>query len=672
MAYKKWIVASPDKQKAAELAEMCDTDPFLTLIASSRGYDTPEELEMFFSDEPILASPYELPNVALAAEAINSAIEQNKKIVVFGDYDCDGVTSTALFYSYLKKRGAAVSYYLPDRFSDGYGMNNNAIDHLKSEGVELIITVDNGISAAAEVEYAKSLGIDTVVTDHHLPPEKLPAALAVVDPHIEGSGCLFKDISGVMVAFKVICATEGKEPEELIDDYGDLVAIGLVADVMPLVNENRCMVKAGLRVINNTTKMGLIALLNSAGIGRGDVTASKIAFGIAPRINAAGRMASPDTALELLLCEDFKKANELAAKLEEYNKERHILESGIYATAEKIIEENAYNHNRIIVVAGENWHHGVLGIVAAKLTERYGRPTILLSVEDGVASGSGRSIKGFSLFDALKNVEDLFIKYGGHQNAAGVTLAEENIDILRQRLNEYADGMDRVVPVLELDCKLNISAVSLDLAEALAELEPCGQGNAVPLFGLYNLEIVRINELCGGKHTKLILSREGKSIQVMFFCIPTASFPFVEGDVVDIAANISVNEYNGSRNVTVKAVNIRKSGVGANEDSFFNEVALYDDLKCGKVREYPAVTRNEIGVVYRAITENVANQAIIQRFIGCIGFFKTKVAVDILLELGLIEMRRIDYVKCLNVVQGKKANLEDSKILKKLGGGIIG
>lgn len=672
MAYKKWIVASSDRQKAAELAEMCDTDPFLTLIASSRGYDTPEELEMFFSDEPVLASPYELPDVAKAAEVINNAIRDNKKMVVFGDYDCDGITSTALFYSYLKRRGADVSYYLPDRFSDGYGMNNNAIDTLKAKGIELIITVDNGISAAAEVEYAKSLGIDTVVTDHHLPPELLPKASAVVDPHIEGSACLFKDISGVMVAYKVICAIEGVEPEELIDDYGDLVAIGLVADVMPLVDENRSMVRAGLRVINNTKKMGLIALLNSAGIGRGDVTAAKIAFGIAPRINAAGRMASPDTALELLLCDDFNRANELATKLEEYNRERHISESEIYVEAEKIIEENKYNHQRIIVVSGENWHHGVLGIVAAKITERYGKPTILLSVEDGVASGSGRSIKGFSLFDALKNVEDLFIKYGGHQNAAGVTLSEENICILRERLNAYAETMERVVPVLELDCKLNISAVSLDLAEALTELEPCGQGNATPLFGLYNLEIVRINELCGGKHTKLILSREGKSIQVMFFGIPTESFPFVVGDVVDIAANISVNEYNGSRNVTVRAVNIRKSGVGADEDSFFNEVALYDDLKCGKKREYPAVTRNDIGIVYRSINGDTANQFVVQRFIGCLGFFKTNVAIDVLIELGLVELKRINYVKCLRTVPGKKANLEDSEILKKLGGDIIG
>lgn len=672
MAYKKWIVASPDKQKAAELAEMCDTDPFLTLIASSRGYDTPEELEMFFSEEPVLASPYELPDVEKAAKAINEAIESNKKIVVFGDYDSDGITSTALFYSYLKKRGAEVSYYLPDRFSDGYGMNNNAIDTLKAKGIELIITVDNGISAAAEVEYAKSLGIDTVVTDHHLPPEVLPKALAVVDPHIEGSACLFKEISGVMVAFKVVCAIEGKEPEEMIYEYGDLVAIGLVADVMPLIDENRCMVKAGLRVINNTKKMGLIALLNSAGIGRGDVTAGKIAFGIAPRINAAGRMASPDTALELLLCEDFNKANELAAKLEEYNRERHVLESEIYVAAEKMIEDNGYNHNRVIVVSGKNWHHGVLGIVAARLTERYGKPTVLLSVEEGIASGSGRSIKGFSLFDALKNSEDLFIKYGGHQNAAGVTLKEENIDTLRKCLNDYAEGMERVVPVLELDCKLNISAVSLDLAEALAELEPCGQGNATPLFGLYNLEIIRINELCGGKHTKLILSREGKSIQVMFFCIPTQSFPFVVGDVVDIAANISVNEYNGTRNVTVKAVNIRKSGVGADEDSFFNEVALYDDLKCGKIREYPLVSRNDIGIVYRSIVGNVANQLIVQRFIGCLGFFKTNVAIDVLFELGLIEKKRIDYVKCLSVVPGKKANLENSEILKKIGGDIVG
>lgn len=670
MAYKKWLVAAADKNKAASLAETCDTDPFLTLIALSRGYDTPEELEMFFSPEPILSSPYELPDIAKAAEAINGAIERGKKIAIFGDYDCDGITSTALFYSYLKKRNADVIYYLPDRFSDGYGMNSAAIDALKEKGVELIITVDNGIAAVEEVEYAKSVGIETIVTDHHLPSEKLPDALAVVDPHLKSSGCEFPDISGVMVAFKVVCALENCEPEELLSEYADLLAIGLVADVMPLKDENRCAVKEGIKAINNTKKMGLIALLNSASIGRGEVNAGRVAFGIAPRLNAVGRMSSPIPALELLLCDDFGKANELAALIEEQNRQRHTEEHGVYCEAVELIEKNGYNYHSVMVVSGDNWHHGVLGIAAARLTERYGKPTILLSLEDGIASGSGRSLEGFSLYDALKHSEDLLIKFGGHKQAAGVTLSAENVDLLREALNEYAKTLPPVIPTLKLDCKLNISAVTLDLAEALEDLEPYGMGNPSPVFGLYNLEITRISELSGGKHTKLILSKGGSSIQVMLFSVPTASFPFVMGDMVDVAVTLSVNEYGGNRNVTVRATAIRKSGV--DEDKFFSELRLYDAFRCGERLEFPTVTRSEIGNIYRAIEGTVSEQLIIQRFIGNLGFFKTSVAIDILEELGLITGKKTDNVKYLKQVPDKKANLENSDILKRLGGGING
>ncbi len=670
MAYKKWLVAATDKSKAAYFSEMCDTDPFLTLIALSRGYDTPEELEMFFSPEPILSSPYDLPDMVKAVEVINGAIESNKKIAVFGDYDCDGITSTALLYSYLKKRNADVIYYLPDRFSDGYGMNNAAIDLLKEKGVELIITVDNGIAAFDEVEYAKSIGIGTVVTDHHLPPERLPDALAVVDPHLENSGCEFPDISGVMVAFKVVCALEDCEPEELLPEYADLLAIGLVADVMPLRDENRCVVKEGIKAINNTKKMGLIALLNSAGIGRGEVNAGKIAFGIAPRLNAVGRMSSPIPALELLLCEDFGRANELAALIEEQNSQRQNEEREVYEAAQSIIEQKGYNYNSVIVVAGDGWHHGVLGISAARLTERYGKPTILLSIDDDIASGSGRSIDGFSLYDALKQNENLLMKFGGHKLAAGVTLKTANIDLLREALNEYAKVLPDVIPTLKLDCRLNISAITLDLADALEELEPYGMGNPSPVFGLYNLEIIRISELSGGKHTKLILSKGGSAIQIMFFSIPTVSFPFVVGDIVDVAVSLSVNEYAGNRNVTVKATGIRKSGV--NEDEFFKELRLYDAFRCGEERCYPGITRQEIGNVYRAIDGTVANQLVIQRFITNLGFFKTSVAIDVLEELGLIKRKKIDYVKYLKKVPDKKANLENSHILKRLGGGING
>ena len=663
MAYKKWVVAESDKALALQLAEVCDTDPFLTLIAVSRGYTEPDELEMFFSLEPMLNSPYEIPNIKAAADAINKAVENNKKIAVFGDYDCDGITATALFYSYLKKRGANVCYYLPDRFNDGYGMNNGAIDYLKSEGVEIIITVDNGIAAEKEVKYAKTLGIETVVTDHHLPPEKLPEALAVVDPHL--GGCDFPDVSGVMVAFKVVCACEGAEPEELLYEYADLLAIGLVADIMPLKNENRSAVKAGVDAINNTKKMGMIALLNAAGIGRGTLTAGKVAFGIAPRLNAVGRMSSPIPALELLLSNDFNKSNELAALIEEQNRQRQAEEAGVFAAAVRVIEQNGYNHHRIIVAAGENWHHGVLGIAAAKITEKYGKPAILLSVENGVASGSGRSIEGFSLYDALHSAEDCLLKFGGHKQAAGMTLGESNIDLLRQKLNGYAKENGTVIPVLKLDCKLNPEAITVDLAEALGCLEPFGMGNPTPVFGVYNLEIVRISELSNGKHTKLLLSKNGHSVQAMLFGTPTASFEFSVGDVVDIAVTLAVNEYGGNKNVTVMVKAIKKSGV--NEDTVFADLALYDAFKSGEQSDFPAVTRDDIIAVYRQISATANEEALKQRLIGGVGLFKTLISLDVLEELGLIIRKTDSFGTQIRVISGKKAELQNSEILRELG-----
>ncbi len=663
MAYKKWVVESGDKALALRLAEMCDTDPFLTLIAVSRGYTLPDELEMFFAPEPILNSPWELPDIEAAAEAINGAIEENKKIAVFGDYDCDGITATALLYSYLKKRGANVIYYLPDRFTDGYGMNNTAIDYLKGEGVELIITVDNGIAAKNEVEYAKTLGIGTVITDHHLPPEILPDALAVVDPHI--GGCEFPDVSGVMVAFKVVCATAGAEPEELLPEYADLLAIGLVADIMPLKNENRSAVRAGIDAINNTKKMGIIALLNAASIGRGTLTAGKIAFGIAPRLNAVGRMSSPIPALELLLSEDFGRANELAALIEEQNRKRQSEEAGVFSAALRMIEQNGYNHHRVIVAAGENWHHGVLGIAAAKITEKYGKPAILLSIQDGVASGSGRSIEGFSLYDALKSNEELLTKFGGHKQAAGLTLEQNKIELLREGLNNFARQTAAAVPTLRLDCRLNPEAITLDLAEALEALEPFGMGNPTPVFGIYNLEITRVNELSGGKHTKLLLSKNGHSMQAMLFSTPTAEFPFSVGDLVDVAVTLAINEYNGAKNVTVMVKAIKKSGIS--EDAVFNDLALYDAFKCGEQADYPTVVRDDIIAVYRQISASANEEALKQRLLGSTGMFKTLIALDVLEELGLIIRRCGISGNQIRVVSGKKAELENSEILKRLG-----
>ncbi len=661
MAYKKWVVSDVDKPTASALAEQTGADPFVTLIALSRGFTTPEELELFLSAEPMLSSPYDIPNMAAAAEYVNTAIESGKKIAVLGDYDCDGITSTALLYSYLLERGANAVYYIPNRFSDGYGMSFDCVDTLKKQEVDLIITVDNGISAVEEIDYAKNLGIETVVTDHHLPPEVLPNAIALVNPHLSGSSCEFKDVSGVMVAFKLVCALSGKEPEELLNQYADLLAIGLVADIMPLLDENRVAVREGIKAINTTKKMGILALLNSAGIGKGSLTAGKIAFGLSPRINAAGRMGSAEPALKLLLSNNFNEANTLAEFIETQNKLRQATEQEIYEQAIKIIEQNGYNYDRVIVVCGKDWHHGVLGIVAAKITEKYGKPSILLSSEEnGFASGSGRSIEGFSLYNALKECEHLLYKFGGHNLAAGLTIEDSQVEELRICINNYAKSMPLVFPVLKLDCKLNPAAISLDIVEALKDLEPFGAANPTPVFAIYNLEILRVSSI-GGKHTKLLLGRDKVSLNAIAFGVPEGAFPFNVGDIIDIAVTLDINEYLGKQSVSVIIKGFRKSGV--NQDKMFNDIALYNNFKLGETTSAAKPTREEIGMVYRFIKENVTEETVRQRFIDTLGFFKTAVAIDVLKELDLVKTQNIGSVCYLKLNQGKRANLADSKIL---------
>ncbi len=667
MAYKKWRVSSIDKQAANRLSEECDVDPFVALIASARGYSDPTELEEFLSDDPVLASPFELPSMQVAADAVRQAIEEDKLIAVFGDYDCDGITATALLYKFLVSQGARVMTYIPSRLEEGYGMSTSAVDKLNASGVKMIITVDNGVSCADEISYADSLGIKTVVTDHHLPPENIPNAVAVVDPHLPGCCAEFKDISGVFVAFKLACAVSGAEPEEILPQYADLLAIGLIADVMPLKYENRAAVKSGILCINNSNDIGISALISVAGLKKGGVTAGNIAFALAPRLNAAGRMGDADSALQLLLTDDSNYAAELAEKLDSYNSERQKTEQSILKEAVEIIEKNRYQHDRVIVVCGNGWHHGVVGIVASRIVEKYGKPTILLSCVDDECSGSGRSIEGFSLYDALSSAADILIKFGGHAMAAGLTVSENNVEILRRRLLDYAAGMPDVSPVLNLDCKLNPAGINLDLVESISQLEPFGTGNPSPLFGIYGLTVERISPLgASGNHCKLLLSRGGNTLQALAFGITAEAFPFSQGDMIDIAVSLDINSYNGNRTVAVIIKNYRKSGI--DEDKFFQEIALYDSFRRGETADYPQLQREEILQVYRSAKTPLPPEKLRQHLLGTPGYFKTSVSLDVLEELGLLNCYEDAGTRMISSVSGKKADLADSKILSSLRG----
>ena len=637
MGMKKWQIADFDKALAKELADECDVDPIIALIASARGYTDPAALEEFLSDEPYFEDPRAICDIEKAAEIINAEIEIGGKIAVFGDYDCDGVTATALMFSYLSGRGADCVYYIPDRFEEGYGMNISAVKKLKSEGINLLITVDNGIACHNEIKLAKELGMSVVVTDHHLPADTLPEADAVVDPHRVDCLSEFKEICGAEVAFKLICVMEDKEPEELLPYFADLLSVAVSADVMPLTAENRAIVKYGVEKLKTAPATGLSAVLNVAGISDDSLNAGKIAFGIAPRINAAGRMGSAKRAVELLLCDNMLKALGIAGEIDDANADRQRIEKEIFAQAVEIIEEKGYKYDRVIVVDGENWHNGVVGIVASRITERYGCPSVVISRNGEVASGSGRSIEGFSLYNAIKAASDLLLKFGGHELAAGVGLKSENIEIFRQKINEYAAGQEYVPPVLKLDCRLNPSALSLDLAETLKELEPFGHGNPTPLFGVYGVTLTRITPIGGGKHLRLLFSKGENSFQALLFGMTPERFCFEVGDLLDTAVTVDTNLYNGELSLSVQIKALRMSGT--DDEQLFKEIDSLNNYMSGRDFDVDLLlpTRAETGVIYKFIAAGpVSEDRIKYVHLNTVGYAKTVISLMTLTELGLI------------------------------------
>ena len=638
MSVKKWVVGSPDRERAKTLAEECDVDPFAALIAVGRGIDNEGELELLISDEPILCDPSELADIKIAADYINGAIANGTKIAIFGDYDCDGVVATSLLYDYLVSRGADVVAYIPDRVDEGYGMNRTAIDKLAAQGVELIITVDNGISCADEISYANALDIKTVVTDHHLPPENLPQAVAVVDPHRNDCPSTFKDICGAEVAFKLVCVLDDKEPEQMLPRYADILAVATIGDVMPLVNENRSIVKAGIKKIKAASNIGIAAILNMAGIDRTTIDAGKISFGIVPRINAAGRMGSAYRAFELLTSKNAMDALKIAGPIDDDNVRRQQIEKDILKNAVKMIEEGRYHHNRVIVVSGENWHFGVLGIVASRICERYGKPTLVLSNENGIAHGSGRSFAGFHLYDAINACSDILLKYGGHELAAGVSVSSDKVEEFRQKINEYATTQPTAVPKLNIDFRLNPAGLSVDMAFAIKSLEPFGMGNPAPVFGIFRATLEKITAIGGGRHLKLLCRKNGNVFQSLLFGVTPEQFCFQLGDTLDLAVTLDTNLYQGQYNLSVQIKAVKMSDT--DQDAYFEGKRQFDDFVSGFDTDYAAIfpNRAEVGSIYKMITANPISAERLKYIDTGIGYGKTQVSVETLCELGLLSL----------------------------------
>ena len=672
MSRKKWIVKSGDKEYATKLSEELGISPYAALIASTRGIKTAEEAKDFFGiGEHKSFDPMDFPDMYAAVKRVQKALDEFERIAVYGDYDADGVTSTALLYSYLEMQGADVVYYVPNRHTEGYGLSYEAIDKLSMMGVKLIITVDNGISAVEEAKYINELEMDLIITDHHLPSESLPQAAAVVDPHRADCNLDFKDYAGVGVAYKLICALEGEE-NGITDSFVDLVTIGTIADVMPLVKENREFVRRGVEMLADSDRTGIQALMEAAGLSERKINSTSIAFGICPRINAAGRMGSADRAIRLLLSEDYDEAVMLAQEINDENTARQHTEQEILTQADEQIRSNpGWKYQNVLVVAGEGWHDGVVGIVASRLVEKYGKPTLVITVDGEDAKGSGRSIEGFNLYDAICCCGDCLTHFGGHMLAAGIGLKTSNIPVFRQKINKYADSIEMPYPIQNIDFKLNPACVNTEMLETVSQLEPFGAGNPQPIFGLYNMTVADIQPIGNGKHLRVILERNGISIQTLKFRTLQADFPFVRGDIVDAAVSLEPNEYLGQLRVSVLLRNIKLHDMV--EDDLFSSMRDFSMLMRGRKDGFDAELlipqRETTAKVYRYIRSAGRWNYDIETLCHRLDFWaedygQVAVSVEAMLEMGIL---RRDENEGLSVPKtSEKVNLQDAPILRRL------
>lgn len=671
MPFSQWIYPRSDPEGARMLQKELGLPSAVAGILAGRGLSG-REAAALFAPQP-LEDPMALPDMEKAVSRIERAIEDGESVAVYGDYDCDGVTATAILYSYLQSMGAEVSYYIPDRLDEGFGMNRGAVEALHARGVTLIITVDNGTAALSEIAYAGTLGIDVVVTDHHQPGEQLPDCTAVVNPHRrEYRG--FKQLCGAGVALKLCAALEGGSYDTVLEDFAALAAIGTIGDVVPLVGENRTIVREGLRLLPVSSQPGLHALLAAAGL-EGELSAGRVAFGICPRLNAAGRMGESGLAEKLLLCEDPEEAETLAERLCALNQARREQEEKILqALAARLRQDPSLLLDRVLVLSAPGLGHGVVGIVASRLVTLYGKPCFILSEEGELATGSGRSLGDFSLFQALSACAGLLEKFGGHKLAAGLTLKTRDIPAFREQLNAYAArASDRMpVPQMQIDRVLKAGDLTLETVEGLDLLEPYGEGNPRPLFLMKNCLIEGITALSGGKHTKLKVNFDGKSVFVLCFRTEPGQFVYPVGSWVDLLVHLEVNSFRGNKSISVQMQDVRASGF--DERRCLNAEYFYYKLRRGEPVDR-RIARNglpelpELRGLYRMLREEGrpvgADAWYMQAASERLNYCKYRLGLDIFREMGLISLSAdLREVKLLPV-EGR-VKMEESEILKSV------
>ena len=681
---KVWSVAKVNKERAIAMASKLEIPPLLAMMLDIRGITKEEDVINFLQENKDFSDPFLMKDMDKAVERITTAVENGEKICIYGDYDADGVTSTSLLYSYLRDSlGADVMFYIPTRTGEGYGMNKGAVDKIHSQGITLIITVDNGISAREEIDYANSLDIDTVITDHHMPSGAIPKAVAVVNAHQKDDKSPFKDFSGVGVAFKLVMAIEGEyaDVDSLLENFSDIATLGTIGDIVPLVGENRTLVKNGLRHIQNSDRIGINAMKQESGIAEKEINSSNVAFTLVPRINAGGRLGSSEKSVNLLLTEDEDEAVTIADKLGMDNRERQSIEKEILASIDEEVRRtpNIVN-DKILVFAGKGWHQGVVGIVASRIKEIYDKPTIIIGIDDdGVARGSGRSVEGFSLCDAVFACSEHLTHYGGHPMAVGISLEKEKINDFRKAINAYCKDIKMPYNILHIDCKLNPNQLDLSILDCLSYIEPCGASNPSPIFGLYNMTVIATKEMGNGKHMRITLSRGQGQVPVyaVYFNHNFQSCSYRNGDIVDVAVSLDRNIYNGQENLSVIIKDIKYSQ--SNNEELIDSERIFDKFaKRYKLTKNEVMsilpTRNDFAYVYRFLKQNkgfiYGEYALVNALNYKISMGKLIVILYSMKELGLINWQQGLYQSIIEMKESGKVNLEDSVFIKKLKEGI--
>lgn len=678
MRIKKWKLPEFPREAADTLENTLGLPKYISEILAARGF-TAAQAQEFLQEASLFLNPYQMQDMQAAVQRIAQAVENGEKIAVYGDYDCDGITATALLYTYFQDIGAVAMYYIPDRETEGYGLNCPAIDALAGRGVDLIVTVDNGISSIKEVAYANSLGIDVVVTDHHQPREQLPPAAAVVDPHRKDCPYPFKSLCGAGVAFKLICAMEGDLTcREILDHYAHIIALGTVGDVVELTGENRAIVKAGLISIANGENLGLSQLMRVSGIAESKLDSRSLSFGLVPRINAAGRMGKATLALELLMADDEETALALAQKLDQLNEERKALVNHILEDVEQMLaREPSLLEQRVILLAKEGWHHGIVGIAAAKIVEQYSKPCILFAIDGEEARGSARSVEGYSIIEAINRCQGLLTRYGGHHQAAGLSLWAKDLPGFIQEFLQDAGQHFDIMPVdqLIIDAVLPQGAASVSIVKELGCLEPFGAGNETPVFLLPQCRIESIIPLSNDKHLRLRLWQNGQIFYALYFGVSSRQFPYGAGETVDIAANLELNEYNGEVSVSIKIKGVHPGSLP--QDKLIIGRQYYEKLRrreplTEKITQYITPNREDIAQIYRYLKQCRGfgwGYDLLWCRLGKINFCKMMLCLDIMEEMGLLQPRWGTGEALVLAGTAAKVNLEDSSILQCLKGG---